>query len=265
MRATKYKAFPSDPSVVKSAARVLDILELFDLVRAELTAVEVARRLGYPQSSAAALLHSLAGLGYLDYSSETHGYLPTVRVMLLGSWLDGASTREGRLIRMLEAMMRDTGATVLLAARSGICAQYLHVVLGATSLSYYLEAGSRRLLVRSATGAALLRDVANDEIRRMVRRAAAEAEDPSSYSERDVLSNVQQIRDNGYVFVQNMVQPGFGAIAVRLPDTIDARRRPLAVAVAGPITELEHRVHDIVAAMHRLIGTHYGEALEVHD
>jgi DNA-binding IclR family transcriptional regulator len=244
--------------VIKSTQRTLDILELFDLVRGELTAADVAQRLGYPQSSTAALLHSLERMGYLDYFPATHGYLPTFRVMLLGSWLDGALIREGRLIRMLEAIAQETGLTVMLAARFGIYSQYLHVVLGSGALSYYLAIGSRRLLVRSATGFALLRDTPEDEIRALVRRAVAESAGDERYSERDVLANVQLVKDQGYFLAQGLVQPGMGALAVRLPDTIHPRNRALAVATGGPIADLSAREEAIASTIKTLVHFHYG-------
>ncbi|QEH79281.1 helix-turn-helix domain-containing protein [Sphingomonas sp. C8-2] len=248
--------------IIKSTQRTLEILELFDLVRGELTAIEVGRRLGYPQSSAAALLHSLERMGYLDYSRETHGYLPSFRVLLLGSWLEGTPIREGRLRRMLEETANETGCTVMLAARFSIYSQYLHVVLGGGELGYYLAVGSRRLLVQSATGFALLRDASDDEIRRLVRRAAAEAEDGRQHSERDALANIQLLRDNGHLFVQGLVAPGYGAIAIRLPDNVDPRGRPLAVAVGGQSEDLVRRKEKIVETIHSLIQNHFPVSAE---
>lgn len=58
------------PSVVKSAGRVLQILEFFDDVKREANVVEICRALGYPQSSTSVLLRSLVQLGYLAYTPK---------------------------------------------------------------------------------------------------------------------------------------------------------------------------------------------------
>jgi predicted transcriptional regulator len=63
-----------DRPTVKSARRVLEILEFFAQGRREATVMEVADALAYPQSSTTALLSSLATLGYLrqDVARRTY-------------------------------------------------------------------------------------------------------------------------------------------------------------------------------------------------
>src|SRR5690349_21704846 len=85
---TVVDAAPGRPSVVKSAGRVLEILEFFDEIRREASEAEIAHKLAYPQSSTSALLKSLTRLGYLDYDAASRTYLPSPRVALLGTWLD---------------------------------------------------------------------------------------------------------------------------------------------------------------------------------
>ena len=51
-------------STVKSAARVLAILEYFDDLQRPSTVTEIAEELTYPQSSTSALLRSLVSMGY---------------------------------------------------------------------------------------------------------------------------------------------------------------------------------------------------------
>src|SRR5439155_290487 len=87
---------------VKSAGRVLQILELFDELQREARVSEIAERLGFPQSSTSMLLKSLAQLGYLDYDPGSRTFLPSPRVALLGAWLDKGPVRDGSLVRMLE-------------------------------------------------------------------------------------------------------------------------------------------------------------------
>ena len=72
---------------VKSAIRVLEILEYFDRRHSEATVTDIARELKYPQSSTSILLQNLTGLGYLQRGSTGKTYVPTTRVTLLGSWL----------------------------------------------------------------------------------------------------------------------------------------------------------------------------------
>ena len=109
---------------VKSAARVLQILEFFDEIQRDARVAEIAERLSFPQSSTSILLRSLVDLGYMDYLPDSRSFLPSPRVTLLGTWLDKGPVRNGSLIRMLEEISRATGDTVIIAARNGVYSQY---------------------------------------------------------------------------------------------------------------------------------------------
>ena len=70
---------------------VAQLLELFDEHQGPLTATQVERRLGFPQSSTLALLKSMVRLGYLSFDRMGRQYLPTLRVATLGRWLERAA------------------------------------------------------------------------------------------------------------------------------------------------------------------------------
>jgi DNA-binding IclR family transcriptional regulator len=88
-------------AVVKSVARVLRILAIFDDVQRGMRVGEIAERAGYPQSSTSVLLQSLTKLGYLEFDPIDRSYIPTMQVALLGSWIANgmaANATVGRLI-----------------------------------------------------------------------------------------------------------------------------------------------------------------------
>lgn len=78
-------------TVVKSAARVLEVFEYFAGRKAPATVGEVCASLGYPQSSTSVLLKSLLTLGYLSYDGTTRRYAPSEKVANLGSWIAHAT------------------------------------------------------------------------------------------------------------------------------------------------------------------------------
>jgi DNA-binding IclR family transcriptional regulator len=247
--ATIVDAAPTRPAVVKSAGRALEILEFFDEVRREAQVAEIAARLGYPQSSTSVLLKSLAQLGYLDYDARTRTYLPTARVALLGTWLDEGPVRDGRLIHMLEELSRATADTIILSARNGIFAHYIHVIQARTALRFHVPQGSRRLVVWSASGFALLAETDDEQIRALVRRTNAELAPAEPIDARRVLAGVRQLREQGYFFSRGLVTPGAGSIAVPLPRGVDRRDRALAVGISGLLEELQRKELDVVAAI----------------
>ncbi|MFD2580355.1 helix-turn-helix domain-containing protein [Novosphingobium colocasiae] len=82
-------------ALIKSGARVLDILELFDESTSSVTVMEVARALDLPQSSTSGLLDCLLQRGYLQREAPTRAFVPTARLALLGDWVQPARFRSG--------------------------------------------------------------------------------------------------------------------------------------------------------------------------
>ncbi len=239
---------------VKSAGRVLRILEFFDEIQRDARVAEISERLSFPQSSTSVLLTCRVNLGYVDYLPESRSFLPSPRVTLLGTWLDKGPVRNGSLIRMLEELSQKTGHTVIIAARNGIYSQYIHVLQARSAMRFHVPQGSRRLVVWSATGFALLKGSNEKEIRALCTRTNSEA--PAGQPRVDinrVLENVRRTKRSGYFFSKGLVTPGAGSIAVPLPDGIDGRKRALTVAVSGLLEEFTRNEQAIVALLKDVI------------
>ncbi|WP_249137372.1 IclR family transcriptional regulator [Bradyrhizobium tropiciagri] len=250
-QATSYG--PPAMGSVKSAGRVLRILEFFDEIQREARVSEIAERLSFPQSSTSILLNCLVDLGYMDYLPESRCFLPSPRVTLLGTWLDKGPIRNGSLIRMLEEISHKTGDTVIVAARNGIFSQYIHVLQARSAMRFHIPHGTRRLVVRSATGFALLTKCPDSDIRALCTRTNAEAPAGQARVEFDhVLESVRQTRRDGYYFSPGLVTAGAGSIAVPLPDGIDGRDRAITVAVAGILDDIARRKDSIVTSLREL-------------
>ncbi len=245
--------------LVKSAERVMRIFEYFDDVQSAARVGEVCEHLDIPQSSASALLGSLARLGYLDYDAERRTYFPSIRVSLLGSWLNVDPTRNGRLLQLTEEVARGTGHTVVLAVRNGMYAQYVHVIQATTAIRYHIPKGTHRPLVWSSAGFVMLQETPGADIRRLVTRWNATVTDEGARCQYDaVLRNVETARREGYFFSRGLVTRGAGAIALRLPVSADRRDRPLVIVVAGLIDELEASRDRILELIRRAVATHLG-------
>ncbi|OYX67834.1 MAG: IclR family transcriptional regulator [Rhizobiales bacterium 32-66-11] len=240
----------ADSPVVKSAERVLRILEYFDEIQRDARVTEIAAHLQFPQSSTSALLKSLAQLGYLDYDRVRRTFLPTARVALLGTWLNEGPVHNGRLLRLMEEVSRESRDTIILAVRNGIYSQYIHVVQATTPIRYHVPQGSRRLLTWSGTGFALLMRAPDEEVRALVARTNAEApSDRPRIDYRAALGHVHEARRAGYFFSRALVSPGAGALAMPLPDGIERRNRPMVIAVSGVLEDIERREREIIALL----------------
>jgi DNA-binding IclR family transcriptional regulator len=256
---------PSLPSIVKSAGRVLQIFDFFDEIQRAAKVHEISERLNFPQSSTSVLLKCLTQLGYMDYDSASRTFLPSPRVALLGSWMDNGPVRDGRLVHMMEDLSHKTGDTVILAARNGIYADYMRVIQSPAPTHFRVPQGSRRLVVWSATGFALLCHERNELIQALCLRANAEAADgKQSVQLKRAFENIQQVREKGYFFSKGLVTEGAGSIAMPLSSKIDQRDRPFALAVSGPLDELGRREKDIVAMMDETIKAYLSPSHAVH-
>jgi DNA-binding IclR family transcriptional regulator len=220
-----------DLRVVKSAKRVLEVLEYFNQVRRRVTVLDVARDLDYPQSSASELLRSLYTLGYLNYDRRLRVYWPAARVALLGSWVSPELFRCGRLLPMMDRVHQETGRLVALGAPVGLKVQYIHVLPATPSAAQSAVAhGGSFSLLRTAMGQLFLSLQESTSIRQIVLRVNAEEECPERrVSLKSADEMIAAVRRNGYAYVADECGKGAGMVAILLP-SVD-QNAPLALGM----------------------------------
>ena len=101
----------SDRSI-KSAERTLAIFELFSVRQEMLTVGDVSKSLGIPQPSVSMLLKNLTNMGYLEYDAPQRRYAPTLRVMLLNSWLLDRYEGTAKFVPILKSLLLELQETV---------------------------------------------------------------------------------------------------------------------------------------------------------
>jgi DNA-binding IclR family transcriptional regulator len=114
----------------KIAKRVIEVLEFFDDSHPEATVMDIVRRYGRPQSSTSELLASLVDLGLLYKNPYTRSYRPTARAALLGTAGQSAAIREGRLVRLLDRLVAQTGLSVAVFGMVGLNVQVVSLRQG---------------------------------------------------------------------------------------------------------------------------------------
>jgi len=225
-------------ATVKSAKRVLQILELFKEARRPLSTTDIATLFNYPISSTAALLKSLATLGYLHFDRVTRTYQASLRVGLLGGWSYSGSFAPDMLNRVTERLARQSGYTVVLALRNEIHIQYIRVVASEAPVRYCLPVESRQRLVDSAMGRALLSLDQDAAIDRLVHRANADrSESQPRVDLAELRAEIRQIRSAGYVYSSDGFFNGAGGVAGAIP--APSNEPPLVLGLGGPAEEVE--------------------------
>ena len=234
-------------STVKSVRRVFDVLELFGRARRPLSLKEVCHAFGYAPSSGAALMKSLVALGYLDYDRRTRSYFPTMRLAVLGQWIESALFGSGAILKLMKRLHKVTGETVMLATQSDLSAQYVHSVGGSEPLLAAVPVGTLRPLANSGMGWLLLSRHSESDIEKLCRRI--DIETGKRVDRAALRRNIAAVRQDGYVFSRHTVRRGTGIIAMLLPETIQGRT--VAVGVAGAVAQLERKQAAILTSLRR--------------
>lgn len=243
--------------VVKSAGRVLQILEYFDEIQRPANVVEIAEMLKLPQSSTSALLRSLVAMGYLYFDRLARTYVPGCRVALLGNWVNSPLFMGGVVLRCMEELREKTGDAVMLAIRTGVWSQYIHV-LQATSLArLQLTRGALRPVAASGTGYALLGTLPDEEVRKIAHRINAEARTgkTSPVNAEELLQTLADVRRLGYALTADLVTLGGAVLAMPLPVTDGGQA--LVVGLGGISEVLKKRRLELVGILRETVAHHF--------
>ncbi len=229
-----------DPKKIKSAQRVLEVLEYFNGDRQEGTVMDIARTYGYPQSSTSELLSCLVALGYLHRDLRARTYRPSTRVAVLGAWVQPELFRKGSLLPMMDELASDSGATVVLAARVGLCVQYFHAVdpQGTTS---GLKTGDSAALLHSAPGKTLLATSSVDQVRKLIHRLNAESDESLRVRPDEMLAEIESVRARGYAI---QLDGDTAMVSVLLPQS--SANEQLALCISAPRATVEENESQFV-------------------
>ncbi len=224
-------------SVVKSAGRVFEVLELFNIERKALTATGIARNLKYPASSAVALLKSLVNRGYLSYDPAERTYFPTIQLPLMTRWLEDSFYTDGHLLDLTDEVAKGTGESVYLAWQNDLEMQISSAKIGARESSTgTLE--PRLPIFESISGLTALTLKRDVEIAQLAERASARGK--ASGTKVDLPSAMERIRSfrvQGYGAGYDVPQLGVGRLAWAFrPKTVN---RTLVMLIAGPTDRIK--------------------------
>lgn len=240
-----------DPKKIKSAQRVLEVLEYFNRDRQEGTVMDIAREFNYPQSSTSELLSCLVALGYLCRDRQARTYKPSARVAVLGAWVQPELFRHGELLPMMDALAADSGVEVCLASRVGVVVQVFHAVR--TDGGDTMRPGDSLRLLSTAPGKVLLTLLDREQVRKLVHRINAESAEHLRVKADDLLCELDQIRSRGYA---HQSDDGQTMLSVVVPQSSSAD--PLALTMKGPADVIEGDLDGYVSRLRAAVSRHVG-------
>lgn len=242
---------------VKTAARTLDVFEVFAAVKGPLTLTELAARLNSPVSSCHALVRTLQQRGYVYILDERKRVYPTKRLFMIAQQIAQNDPVLELIGPVLTDLRADTEETVILGKRQGNSVTYLDIVESRQTIRYAANAGDVKPLHSSAIGKAMLGALPQADLVKLLGKLPLPGVTGNTIrSPKDLLRDIETGRALGYFVTRGENVPDVMAIAIART----VGDEPYAVAVAGPIARLGARADAAVAALRRA-----GEALELID
>lgn len=235
-----------DLPLVKSAIRAIEVLELFSREQRPLTLSEIIEALGYPQSSTTVMLKSLLVIGYLNYNRDTKTYYPNITVTRLGNWIRESDLVNGPIQRLMQDMHERTTESISIAVQNDINVHFLSVKNSDHKIKFFIPSRGQRTLLQSNLGWTLLAAKSDKEIASIYGQIELlNAHKMPSFDE--VMSNVADIRRNGYCFIPNLPVSGAASVAMLLPTRFHGQR--MVVGVGGYVPRLQANLGNILAGM----------------
>ncbi len=236
---------------VKSARRVLDIIEMYARAPQPATLTEIAGALDLPKSSCLALIETLEASGYLYQVRPQVGYYPTRR------WLEHAEViaENDPVVRMLEPLMgrlRDaTGETIILGRLAADRVLYLLIVESRQTIRYSARAGEFKPLHGTSSGKALLGSLSVEERQAVLKRLDLKKFTSRTITRRDLLERE---------IASGAARGWHSCVGEHVPDVIGVSRavtvadETYVIAVSGPIHRLADKMDATGEALVRACG-----------
>lgn len=217
---------------VKSAQRVLELLEFFAEWRRPSTVKEISGGLQYPQSSTSILLKCLHEAGFFDHDERSGMYSPNIRLALATAWIGDQLFSERSLLHLMQQIQTACGHTVMIGKQDRLHVRYLHVLQSTRDNTMRAEIGSLRPLFRSASGRMLLTTKTEREMSLLLRRTNAMESDPALRVEEAAARGEREAAlRQGFAISMGSSQPGAGALAILLP--VPRSSEPLTLSIGG--------------------------------
>ena len=225
-------------SSVKSADRVLDLLELLASTGRAMTHAEISRRTGVPKSSLSALLRNLVERGYIEQLQDTQQFQLGEGAYALAR--RGAHNRD--LLRAsepwLQRLMRDTEESAGLSVLRNDMAERIASAQSPNAVLYSVHVGVMQPLYASSAGKVLLAWLPPAEREAYLQRVKLQPRTEQTIRSTTVLRRqLNEIREEGVAWSFSEFTVGIVGLAVPI---LDVHGRALAaLGLALPASRLD--------------------------
>lgn len=218
-------------------------------------ASELARRCGFPLSTAHRLLGALVRDGYASFEPATKRYSIGLRVFQLAQGVLRAHGFSGLARPVLEDVSAATREATLLAVRDGERQLYLYSIEGPQQVRVVGEPGKHGPLHCTAQGKVLVAFAEPDVREYLVTNLALDHQGPQSITSRSRFrEEIEAVRERGYAIADEEHEAGIRAVAVPV---LVGEHVAAALATAAPayrmtVEQLEAQVPRLTEASQAL-------------
>lgn len=216
---------------VKSAERVLDIIEYLTKIEGGISQMGLSKELGIPKSSMSQLLLTMVNKGYLN-KSEGNIYKLGHKLIIAGNKARTSNDIYSASIEVLRDAAMKTGETVFLAIRSADEIIYLAKVDSEDSARTTAQPGMRKPLHCTGLGKAFLSFESGDTRMSLLETIPLDAYTEKTITDREVLKKeTAEYREQGYAIDDE--ENDLGVYCISAPIYGDHGGMTAAISCAG--------------------------------
>lgn len=234
---------------VKSADRVLTILETLATSASRRGLSDIGRELGIPVSSLHAILRTMQRRGWLEADETGTRFGIGVEALRVGSAYARADDIVSRAEPVLDWLNDETGETVHYGRLEGAHIVYLAKRDARHSLRIYSAIGKRIPAHAAALGKAILAGYPNDAVRSILGGELVALTKRTRTKVDTLLGDLAKTRKLGYATESEESDVGLGCVAVAVPDRTPPRD---AISLAVPTARLKpDRIQELAITLRR--------------
>lgn len=249
-----------DRYTVPGLERGLRILGEFSRNEPELTAPELARRLGVPRTTVFRLLVTLEQMGFVERTADGRAYRLGLAVLRMGfEYL--ASLGMVELGRPLLEKLRDTtGHSASLVVRDRRDVVYLHRAATRSPFATAVAVGTRLPAHATVLGHVLLGDLSLADLRALYPEPALTVHSPRTpHDSAALFKEVQATRERGWVLAEAYFEPHICTVAAPVRD--ESGHVVAAIGLTVPGTSIAPELHEPLVLATRAAAAELSERL----
>lgn len=218
---------------VQSVERVFELLELITKEGGEVTLSQLSLSTDLPLPTIHRLLRTLVAKGYVR-QMPSRRYALGPGLIRLG---EGASRQLGSLAGpQLKELVDRLGETANMAVLDSDMVVYVAQVPSSHSMRMFTEVGRRVHAHDTGVGKAMLSQLSEAAVRKVIEKAGMPAHtDHSIRSIDELLAELKVIRERGYAIDEQEQEVGVRCFAIAVPGA----PTPTAVSVSGPVSRVD--------------------------